>query len=90
MLAWIEIMVSIAYNSVISVKKWYFSICTKGFFTIYRVTYVMLLLHDNASTLRGLTCLILWLIYIKIIPGNKVTFTCPFLQTRFSKKEAFF
>ena len=25
----------------------------------------------------------------KTIPGNKVTFTCPFLQTRFSKKEAF-
>ena len=45
-------------------KKWYFSICTKGFFTIYRVTYVMLL-HDNASTLRGLTCLILWLMYCK-------------------------
>ena len=26
----------------------------------------------------------------KTIPGNKVTFSCPFLQTQFSRKEAFF
>ena len=53
-------------------KKSYFSICTKGFFTIYRVTYVMLLLHDNASTLRGLTCLILCLIYIAVLRNHSV------------------
>ena len=34
----------------------------KDCFTIYRITYVRLLLHDNATTLRGLMCLILWII----------------------------
>ena len=29
----------------------------------YLMCYVILLVHDNASALRGLKCLILWLIY---------------------------
>ena len=45
----------------------------------------MLLLHDNASTLRGLTCLILWLIYCSfqeiivynIPPGGRGVYSQP-------------
>ena len=54
-----------ADNSFISVKKDTLVFVPKDFllFIIYRITYVIALLHDNATTLRGLTCLILCLIY---------------------------
>ena len=44
------------------------SICTKGFFTIYRVTYIMLLLHDNMSHFVAYVLQFQEIIVYKILP----------------------
>ena len=77
MLARIEISAYIADNSFICVKKRYFGICTKVFFTIYRVIYVIVLLHDNATTLRVLTCPLIIVYFCYLM--NMVCFNVLFL-----------